>query len=168
MALSFSPLKQSDFELFAHWLGKPHVNKWWREPATVEHVSKDYGGCTRGDYTTRVYVVQDDKKPIGIIQSFKLEDYPEYDKLFPLPGAVSIDYLIGEEDYIGRGYGTRMIKNFIDTEVRKQYPGASGVAVSAELENLASLGVLKNAGFEPSGVITGEYGTPERVMLMRF
>jgi RimJ/RimL family protein N-acetyltransferase len=169
MALNFRPLAKTDFELFARWLGKPHVNKWWPEPATVAHVAKEYGACTDGDYTTRVYVVQDDLKPIGIIQAFKLESYPKWAELFPMmPGAISIDYFLGEEAYVGRGYGTRMIKEFIDTVARSTYPDATGVATSAEVENVASLGALTKAGFEPGGLITGEYGTPERVMTLRF
>jgi aminoglycoside 6'-N-acetyltransferase len=168
MRISFRPLEKGDFEIFAGWLVKPYVQKWWPEPATIEHVAKEYGACTDGDFTTRVYVVQDGSKPIGIIQSFELASYPEWAKLFPMPGAISIDYLIGEEEYIGRGYGTNMIKEFIDTVVREQYPDATGVATSAEVGNLASLGALAKAGFEPGGIITGEYGTPERVMLLKW
>ncbi len=168
LKLNFRPLAKADFPLFAQWLSRPHVQRWWREPATVEHVAKDYGACTDGDFTTRVYVVQDGSKPIGIIQVFRLSDYPDEDQYYPFRGAVSIDYLIGEEEYVGRGVGTRVIREFIDTVVRKLYPDATGVATGAEVENVASLGALRKAGFEPGDVITGEYGTPERLMLRRF
>lgn len=168
MKLTFRPLTVAYFELFAYWLSKPHVNAWWREPATVEHVSKDYGDCTRGDFTTRVYVVQDDDKPIGIIQAFRLADYPEEEAYYPLRGAISIDYLIGEEDYVGRGVGTQMIREFIDTVARPLYSDATGVATGAEVANKASLGALRKAGFEPGEIITGEYGTPEQLMILRF
>lgn len=168
MAINFRPLTKADFELFALWLGKPHVHRWWREPATVEHVEKEYGACTDGDFTTRVYVVQDNDKPIGIIQSFRLADYPDEDRSYPFRGAISIDYFIGDETYIGRGYGARMIRLFIDTVACEQYPDATGVATSAEVENLASVGALRKAGFKPGGIIQGEYGTPERIMLLRF
>ncbi len=166
--LTFRPLAKTDFELFARWLGKPHVQRWWREPATVEHVAKEYGACTNGDFTTRVFVVQDGAKPIGIMQSFLLSSYPEWAKLFAMEDAMSIDYLIGEEAYIGHGYGTRMIKEFIDTLGHDLYPQATGVATSVELENAASLGALTKAGFEPGKIITGEYGTPERIMTLQF
>ncbi len=168
MNLNFRPLAKADFRQFAGWLGQPHVQRWWREPATVEHVAKDYGPCTEGDLTTRVYVVQDDTKPIGIIQVFELASYPEYEHLFPLPGAVSIDYFIGEPKYIGHGYGAAMIKQFINEVVRPVYPKATGVATSVEVENGPSLGALAKCGFKPGNIIEGEYGTPERVMALRF
>lgn len=164
----FRPLAQSDFPQFAAWLAKLHVQKWWREPATVEHVSKDYGDCTRGDMTTRVFVVLYGDRPIGIFQSFYLASYPEEDAYYPFRGGISIDYLIGEEDCIGKGIGTRMIKTFIATKVPELYPDATGVATGAEVENKASLGALRNAGFQPGEIIIGEYNTPEQLMLLKF
>lgn len=166
--LTFRPLEKADFATFARWLDKPHVQKWWREPATVEHVAKEYGACTEGDMTTRVYVVEADGKPIGIMQCYELASYPEWDKLLAVPGAVSIDYLIGEEDYMGRGVGTQMIRQFIHEVVRPLYPQVTAVATSVEVENGASLGALRKVGFEPAQVVTGEYGTPERVMVLRW
>jgi aminoglycoside 6'-N-acetyltransferase len=166
--ITFRPLAKDDFEMFARWLAKPHVQRWWREPATIEHVAKDYGACTDGDFKTRVYVVQADATPIGIIQVFRLADYPDEDRHYPFRGAVSIDYLIGEEAYVGRGVGTQMIREFVDTVVRELYPDSTGVATGAELDNAASLGALRKAGFEPGGTVIGEYGTPERMMLRRF
>ena len=168
ISLTFRPLAKSDFRQFAQWLGKPFVKKYWPEPATVEHVAKEYGACTDGDFTTRVYVVQDGKEPIGIIQAFELASYPDWAKMIPMEGAVSIDYLIGEEDYIGRGYGTQMIKEFIQQVIKPTYPHATGVATSAEVENKASLGALESAGFARGEIITGEHGTPEQVMRLRF
>lgn len=167
MKLIFRPLDKGDFQLFAEWLAKPHVHKWWHEPGTVEFVAKEYGACTDGDFTTRVYVVQDGLQPIGIIQSFMLESYPETANLLKTPGAFSIDYLIGDEDYVGHGYGTRMIRVFIDRLARHLYPDATGVATSAEIGNLASLGALRKAGFEPGEIVQGEHG-PEQVMRLRF
>jgi aminoglycoside 6'-N-acetyltransferase len=167
MELNFRPLEKSDFEQFARWLGKPHVAKWWREPATVEHVAKEYGVHISDDLRTHVYVVQDGQKPIGIIQTFRWSDYPEHADGLPLTSA-SIDYLIGEEDYVGRGVGTHMIRQFVEQIVRKLYPDASSVATSVEIKNGASLGALRKVGFEPGELITGEYGTPERVMILPF
>ena len=170
LRLTFRPLEKADFALFARWLGKPHVQKWWREPATVEHVAAEYGACTDGDMTTRVYVVQADGKPIGIVQCYAAASYPEWAKLFPEEALsmASIDYLIGEEDYVGRGVGTQMIREFVERVVRPVYPEATGVVTSVEIENGPSLGALRKAGFGEGGIITGEYGTPERVMMLRF
>ncbi len=167
MELNFRPLKKSDLEQFAQWLGKPHVARWWREPATVEHVAKEYGVHIEDDPRTKIFVVQEGSKPVGIVQTYRWRDYPEDAAGFDLDAA-SIDYFIGEEDYVGRGVGAQMIGQFVDDVVRKVYPDASGVATSAEVDNSASLGALRRAGFKPGGIVTGEYGTPEQVMLLPF
>lgn len=98
---------------------------------------------------------------------YKWSDYPDDAAGFDL-STIGIDYLIGEQDFTGRGYGTRMIRQFVDEVVRPHYPKAVGVMTSAEVDNAASVGVLRKAGFEPGAVITGEYGTPEQVMSLRF
>jgi aminoglycoside 6'-N-acetyltransferase len=165
MTFSFRPLATTDFAQFAAWLAQPHVQKWWREPATVEHVAEEYGACTRGDCTTRVFVVSVDGHDIGIMQCYMLASYPEYDELFGMPDAASIDYLIGVAEYVGRGVGTAMIGEFIEQVVWPAYPEATRVVTSVEVENGASLGALKKAGFKERQIITGEYGTPERVMV---
>ena len=163
MKITFRPLEKSDFQLFADWLAQPWVQKWWREPATIEHVEKDYGDCTNGDYKTRVYVVLDHKKPIGIIQVFRQADY-EDEYTYPINlSAIGIDYLIGELDYIGRGYGTQMIKRFIAEVIKPLYPGAFAVTADPELANIASIRMLEKAGFEKSDLVSGEHG-PEQIM----
>ncbi len=167
MELSFRPLEKSDFQQFATWLANPRVNRWWPEPATVEHVAKEYGACTDGNFETRVYVVQDGARPIGIAQVFQMDDFPDHAKHFPLRGAISIDYFIGEDDHIGKGYGTKLITGFTEQVVRPLYPNASGVTTSAELTNTASLGTLASVGFTAGGSFTGEHG-PERIMTLKF
>ena len=163
MTFNFRPLQQSDFPQFATWLAQPHVQKWWPEEPTTAYVSEKYGARTRGDDPTAVYVVEADMKPIGIIQSFVLADYPEYGNLFGHPSDFSIDYLIGEPDYVGRGVGTAMIKQFIQTIGRANYPTATGVSTAPDIGNAASIRVLEKVGFKPGKIITGEHG-PEQVM----
>ncbi len=160
--LTFRPLEASDYPLFARWLGRPHVAKWWHEPATVEHVAEKYSAADR---KTPVFVVEVAGKPVGVIQMYKWADYP--DDAFE-PSMIGIDYLIGEEGYVGRGVGSAMIRQFVEQVVRPRYPDATGVATSAEVANGASVGALRKAGFEPGEIITGEYGTPEQVMTRRF
>jgi RimJ/RimL family protein N-acetyltransferase len=96
-----------------------------------------------------------------------LESYPETDHLLKTPGAFSIDYLIGDDEYVGHGYGARMISVFIYRVGMHLYPEATGVATSAEVGNLPSLGALRRAGFAAGEIVQGEHG-PEQVMRLRF
>jgi aminoglycoside 6'-N-acetyltransferase len=160
MVITFRLLEKKDYALFASWLGQPHVAKWWREPATVEFVEKEYGP---GDKKTDVYVVNGDGQPIGIIQSYRIEDYPEHFEKIPIPGAVGVDLLIGVPGLTGKGYGTQLLTNFIKL-IREKYPEASCVLADPETTNLASIRAFEKAGFRKDKLISGEYG-PEQLMI---
>jgi aminoglycoside 6'-N-acetyltransferase len=85
-----------------------------------------------------------DGRPFGFIQRYPIAAYQEYiDELAPLcevpPGALSIDYFIGEPDLRGRGLGAAMIAAFVD--------GSQDVIVPVVAANRASWRALERAGF---------------------
>jgi aminoglycoside 6'-N-acetyltransferase len=166
MNFDFTPLKNDDFPLLATWIGGQHVQQWWHEPATIEHVSKEYGGCTRGDFTTRVFLAVIADKPVGMTQYYIADDYPEHAEGLNLPGWVGIDYFIGEIEFVGRGYGSAMIREFCAKVVAEYYPQAPGVVADPEVRNLASVRALEKAGFVKGNVVPGEYGM-EQLMLLK-
>ncbi len=163
MKLSFRPLAKTDYPQLAAWLAHPHVQRWWHEEPTVHHVAEKYDGRVEGTEPTAMYVVQDGDKDIGIMQCYLIADHPDYAALVPFKDDVGIDYFIGATDYIGRGVGTAMIKQFIETVINKKYPSVPGVTSDPEVINRASLRVLQKVGFEAQGVIEGEHG-PEQLM----
>ena len=167
--ISFRPLQKADFDQLAAWIGQPHVQKWWHEPATVEHVAEEYGACTDGDPRTRVYIVELDSRDIGMIQCYRTDDWPDDTAEWDAPGFVGIDYLIGEPELTGHGLGSAMITRFITDIVRPTYADAIGVIADPETANHASVRALEKAGFTAGKVIPeGEYGTPEQLMILRF
>jgi aminoglycoside 6'-N-acetyltransferase len=167
--LTFRPLQKADFARLAAWIAQPHVQRWWHEPGTVEYVAKHYGACTDGDLRTRVFIVHLGARPIGMIQSYLVSDYDEDTKDWDAAGYVGIDYLIGEPDLIGQGYGNRVITEFVHNVVKNTYPDALGVVADPEVANAASVGALRKAGFMPGRIIPeGEYGTPEQLMKLQF
>lgn len=166
MKLTFRLLTPNDYQLFASWLAQPHVAKWWREPATVAYVEKEYGPS---DDKTDVYVVEGDGRPIGIIQSYRVEDYPEHFQSVKMPGGVGVDLFIGEPSLIGRGYGTQLLKDFAAQIVKVKYPSASGIVADPEVANLASIRAFEKAGFRKGEIVTGEEdGGPEQLMILQF
>jgi aminoglycoside 6'-N-acetyltransferase len=167
--ITFRPLAKSDFPRLVAWIGQPHVQKWWHEPATVEHVSKEYGACTRGDFRTRVYIALLEGRAVGMIQSYLVNDYDADTLEWDAAGYVGIDYLIGDPALTGQGLGSAMIRQFIESTVKSMYPEALGVVADPEVANAASVGALRKAGFVSGKVIPkGEYGTPEQLMMLKF
>jgi len=144
------PLSRADLPLVSRWLAEPLVARWWADDPAPEAVEAEYGPTVDGTDPTRVYLGLSDGEPFGLIQVWRFADEPDsYAELSRVchvpPGALGIDYLIGEPDARGRGLGTAMIaaavaRGFAD------HPDADDVLVAVALGNEASWRALRRAG----------------------
>lgn len=110
----FKKLSTSDIPQLLTWFNEPHVNRWWptlSRDETIEHFlkrirSKDTFG----------YMVYMNDIPIGYIQYYYIDRTIEKAGSW-LPDlskrTLGIDQFIGNPNYIGKGYGTQLIKSFI-------------------------------------------------------
>lgn len=163
MAISFRMFAGDDLELLVKWISRPHVQRWWRESAAMKSVKKKYGGRLIGDDPTTVFIILSDKKPIGMIQSYYINDYPEHARLIKLDHAVGVDLFIGELDFIGKGYGPAILSGFIKI-IRHRYRKAECIVADPEVANMASIRSFKKAGFKKGDIVPGEHG-PEQLMI---
>jgi aminoglycoside 6'-N-acetyltransferase len=150
-AIEFRPLERSDFALLARWLSEPQVAWWWNHETTDAAIERDFGPAVDGREPTDVCVASVGHRPCGLIQRYAIDAYPEYvEQLAPViaipPGALSIDYLVGEPDLRGRGLATRMIATWVERSWGA-YPGAGAVIVPVAAGNVGSWRALERAGF---------------------
>ena len=148
-ALAVRPLVRADLPQLADWLGEPHVHRWWdHDPADVE---ADFGVTLEGDRPTELYVIELDGRPVGMIQRYRIADYPEWRDaltMIEVPDeALGIDYLIGEEGLTNRGVGTALIRLFV-AKAWAEMPDVSAIIVDVDPENRPSWRVLERAGFQ--------------------
>jgi aminoglycoside 6'-N-acetyltransferase len=144
------PLTRADLPLLCRWLAEPLVARWWNDPATPEGVEAQYGPCIDGTDPTALYLGVHDGEPFGLVQVYAFADEPEFvaelSAVCPVPpGALSIDYLVGEPSARGRGLGTALIaaavaRGFAD------HPEARDVLVPVALGNTDSWRALRRAG----------------------
>jgi aminoglycoside 6'-N-acetyltransferase len=144
------PLRRADFPLLARWLAEPLVARWWAHETTPEAVERDFGPAVDGAEPTLMYLGWADGQPIGLVQVYPIASYPEYVAEFAgvcavPPGALSIDYLVGEPSARGRGLGAGLIaagvaRGFAD------HPDAHDVLVPVAAANVASWRALRRAG----------------------
>ncbi len=167
MEFSFRLVTKQDFSLLALWLGKPHVKKWWRDAKeTLDEVHNKYGGPVVVDDPTDYYVSEVGGTAIGFIQSYMVDNYPEHADTIQLDNAAGIDLFIGEEDFIGKGYGAAMLTQFVNKVIRNTYKTVDFVVADPEVANLASIRAFEKAGFQKGAITPGEYG-PEQLMIFR-
>ncbi|MBI2769029.1 MAG: GNAT family N-acetyltransferase [Burkholderiales bacterium] len=159
-AWDFRPIQRADFALLGRWLAQPHVQRWWADDATPEGMESDYGGCVDGTEPAQVFIAWRNGRPAGLAQRLRWHDYPEYlqemQGLYVVPaGALSIDYLIGEQSSTGRGWGTEMIAAFTQ-RLWGDHPSAPSVIVPVHEDNTASWRMLERMGFRrvAAGMLT--------------
>lgn len=69
---------------------------------------------------TRANIVLVDNEPIGYIQSYPVDDKTPWGKKIKVAdNMVSIDYFIGDINYIHKGLGSKMILEYIEQVVKK-------------------------------------------------
>jgi RimJ/RimL family protein N-acetyltransferase len=144
---SVRPMTPGDFRDLTRWLREPHVVAWWDEHKSREQVAAYYGSAIRGDVPTRMWIWEVNGRSVGFAQDYRISDYPDYTLLSSRPGAIGVDYAIGEPAFVGRGLGTSLLWTFLRGTVWPAYPGAAEFFAAPDHRNAASLRVLAKLGF---------------------
>lgn len=98
-----------------------------------------------------MFIAHLDDAPIGLIQRYRFDSYPEYldevASLYAIPrDAFSMDYFIGPETYLRRGLGAAMLRDFV-RKLWLERTDASCVIVPTHATNVASHRALERVGF---------------------
>jgi aminoglycoside 6'-N-acetyltransferase len=155
--IEFRPLAEDDLPLLEEWLKRPHVRRWWRDDLTESLA--EYRAAIEGREPTDHYVIFVDGRPVGMIQTYLVSDYPDWDQVVHVgPDVAGVDLLVGEEDRIGRGLGPEILAAFVRDHVT-----ASSVVATVEEENRRSWRAFEKAGFRHLRDVEEE-GKPHRLM----
>lgn len=156
MNITFEPLHESHFSLLLKWLENSHVKKWWDQDITytMDQVRNKYTTYVKGyklingvQKAIRSFIICIDKVPVGYIQMYDVYDFPQSVPLIGLPQNVGgVDILIGEEEYLGRGNGSIILKQFLETYVFANYRYAFA---DPEFRNETAVKAYEKAGFVP-------------------
>lgn len=137
--------------MFSSWLAAPHVAPWWGEDPDPAAVEAKYGPEVDGtDPRTELFIVDLDGTPVGMVQRYRVADYPEWIESLGPTGApadaAGMDYLIGDPTLVGRGIGAAMLGEFAELTLAR-YPDVSAMVVDVDPENRRSWRVLEKIGF---------------------
>lgn len=132
-----------DTPLFKEWLYLPHVAEWYHDPLDwIDEVEK------RNDEFSFLhhFIIDVDSKPIGFCQFYEyLHSGEDWHGDTELDGTYSIDYMIGDVNYLGKGFGKVIIRALV--EQIKAQENAKRIIVQPERENRASCNTLLSCGF---------------------
>jgi RimJ/RimL family protein N-acetyltransferase len=142
-------MRHDDLATFVGWLEQPHVRAWWPSPVG-DQAHEEYAASIDGTDPTDVFVIEHRRQQVGMIQRYRLDDYPEWATALPddveTGVAAGIDYLVGVPELTGRGIGTAAIRQ-VTAMTFDCWPDVTTVAVAVQQANGRSWRALERAGY---------------------
>lgn len=149
MPIRFRTFQMEDVPLYYAWAEKPHVkNVWFLEGyQPKEYILEKIAG-NGIDYP---FIILLDDKPIGHIQYWDIHTRDiintENKDHFTgeSKGTYGIDLFIGEEEYLGKGYGTQALMVFTSALFEKY--GAEKIVIDPDADNTNAMRCYEKVGF---------------------
>ncbi|KTD82223.1 GNAT family N-acetyltransferase [Legionella waltersii] len=148
--IQFLPLHEGHIPLLRQWLNEPHVAEFWQETGNEEELRQKFLEKIpeRG---VSPFIISFDQRPIGYIQYYEANKigggwWPDAKE-----GTFGIDQLIGDPMYINRGYGTKIISQFVDLLFNN--PQVKEIITDPDPKNHRAVRVYEKVGFNRIGVI---------------
>lgn len=155
--IEFRPLAEDDLPLVEEWLRRDHVARWWRDD--IAESLAEYRAALEGREPTDHFMIVVDGCAIGMIQTYLVSDYPEWEEVVQVgEGVAGVDLMIGEEELIGRGLGPQILSAFACDLV-----AAPSIVATVEEPNRRSWRAFEKAGFRHVRDVE-EDGDPHRLM----
>jgi aminoglycoside 6'-N-acetyltransferase len=144
-----------DLPTVHRWLRAPHVGEWWGDPdQQFALVSGDLS-----DPAMEQFVVSAEDRSFAYLQCYDPTAWPE-NGFGALPaGSRGVDQFIGEVHMIGRGYGSAMIRSFVDALLGS---GTPLVVTDPDPANARAVKAYEKAGFQKSRLVD----TPDGLALL--
>lgn len=168
--ITFSPLQAKQEKMVHEWLHKPHVNEWFHGVGlqnTIQGIAAFISGKERRFYAWVAYF---DGIPFGFLMTFEINDF-SFEGLDPHlakwvekgKNSITLDLLIGETVYLGKGLAATMIEEFM----RQIYPTIDVVFIDPEARNLKAIHVYEKAGFKKIDEFTARWHPVPHVLMYK-
>ena len=147
----FRSVVPDDLPMLGLWLSEPHLKEWWGDP--VESLAEIEQALD--DIATEPLIVEFDGEPIGYLQSYDPhleDDHPYQDQP---TGTLGIDVSIGLPEFIGKGHGSAIVRQFVDELFAE---GAPRVIIDPDPANARAIRAYEKAGFVAFDTRTSIYG----------
>lgn len=146
--ITFRKLEEKDLKLMYKWLNTDFVIEWYdKKGSSFEEVSKKYLPRIRGEQPTFPFVILCNKMDIGYIQTYMIEDYPEYSQYVQTgERAAGLDLFIGEKEFIHIDLGKQILMKFLSEYVFDLNDAVSCI-IGPEPKNKAAIRAYEKAGF---------------------
>ncbi len=144
----FKPVDKAHRLLVHEWLKQPHAAEWFYGKGlqnTINHLDAFLEGDSCGQY----WLGYDQNRPFTfLITSHVQKPHDELSHWCRFDGeAITLDIIIGETDYLGKGFSQTLIREFL----LSQFSHVAEVLIDPEATNTRAIHVYKKAGFTVLG-----------------
>lgn len=167
--VSFRPLVENDLFLMVKWLKKPHVHEWF---ASHKEITEDFVNYVfiNGDNFIQRWIFQINGKDIGYIQNYFYKDDKNVsekyiNEILATEGSATLDLFIGDCDYVHKGYGKFIVKQFIEEKIFSD-TRCKNIIVGPRTKNTASIKVFEANGFKFYKNVIDDNGRDEYMMIL--
>ena len=122
-----------DVDLYLLNAGLPHVSP-------LERAQEMYELCTKKDRNAQHFAIEADEKYIGICSLKRSVAYP---------GVYRVGIMIGDQDYLGKGYGTDAVRALLYYGFH--YLGARRIGLDTNAKNPRAISCFRTCGFVEEG-----------------
>lgn len=130
-----------DLKIMGAWLEQDYIRNFWGDPQDwIKEISENISA----DWVK--YFIVEYNTPIGFLQYYETDKAPQGEWSDEPIGTVGIDYLIGDIEYLGKGYGSKIVRLLVELiKSKKEY---DYIVADPIAENVSSIKVLENNGFK--------------------
>jgi len=170
MEISFRSMTADDLPLVAQWQLSPEVHKWYGKAYTcAAQIQNRYRAeLAESPRRTWHYIIRLDGTDAGMIQTYLLRDYPDYNRFVQADNAAAMIDVFLAPAFLHKGYGKDIICDFLRGYVfAGRLFSADTCAIGPEPDNRAAIRMYEKAGFRYHKTIQlPDEDAPEHIMLI--
>lgn len=142
---TFAVASLADQPMIERWVKRPHVSEWLHGEGlqnTLDSLTQSFEGATDRQH----WIAFHNGTPFGYLLTSEVDQSDEWVSSIEFSGkkGISLDIFICETDYLGQGFGTKMIVEFINTHLAD----VSDVLIDPEVKNRRAVHVYQKVGFK--------------------
>lgn len=104
-----------DYQLLVKWYQTPQVKEYFHpQIKNLQQAKEKYRPRIIGTFPIIPYIVETDGKAIGYVQTQPIIEGFEKYNVCNYQNPVMIDLFIGESEYLGKGFGTKIVNKIVD------------------------------------------------------
>ena len=158
--------KEQEYSQLYQWCSNKYVYEWFEQrKLSLEEIKKKYKNKLLSKKQD-LFIIQYNHKDIGYVQIYPFEN--EYELLLNNKNIMEFDLFIGEEEYLNKGIGTKIVQ--LITEMIESKYHANTIILRPFKRNLRAIKCYQKCGYQ----IIKEYqekdtvGKEETIVLLRY